>query len=59
VPVVSGNVSLYYETDGRAIPRTLLEIPRVELLTRVFADGRSEEALRMPVPTMAEESDAT
>jgi hypothetical protein len=35
VPVRSGNVSLYYKTDGRAIAQTLLEIPGVELLTRV------------------------
>ena len=26
----------------------LLKLPEVELLTRVYADGRREEALRMP-----------
>jgi hypothetical protein len=36
----------------------LLKLPDVEVLTRVFADGRSEEALRLPVQPSSEESDA-
>lgn len=38
--------------------KELLELPEVELLTRVFADGRSEEALRVPVERVSEETDA-
>lgn len=38
--------------------KQLLALPDVELLTREFADGRSEEALRMPVAAVGEEDDA-
>jgi hypothetical protein len=33
----------------------LLELPDVELLTRVFEDGRKEEAIRLPVQPTSEE----
>ena len=33
----------------------LLGLPDVELLTRVFADGRQEEAIRLPIQLVSEE----
>jgi len=33
----------------------LVELPETELLTRVFADGRREKAIRLPVEPVSEE----
>jgi hypothetical protein len=33
----------------------LIELPGTELLTRVFANGRTEEAIRLPVQPVIEE----
>ena len=35
----------------------LLALPDVQLLTREFADGRTEEAIRMPLTPAGEEKD--
>jgi hypothetical protein len=35
----------------------LLGLPDVELMTRVFADGRKDEALRLPVQPVSDEKD--
>jgi hypothetical protein len=33
----------------------LLELPRTELLTRVLPDGRTEEAIRLPIDACDED----